>query len=37
LGAYCGDGVTQESEECDDGNPDDGDDCNNACRQLTAE
>jgi cysteine-rich repeat protein len=29
--AMCGDGVTQAAEECDDGNPVDGDDCTNAC------
>ncbi len=30
-GARCGDGVEQPPEECDDGNPDDTDDCTSSC------
>ena len=29
---YCGDGVTQSGEECDDGNDNTTDECNNSCR-----
>lgn len=31
---YCGNNVTEENEECDDGNYDNGDDCTIACRKA---
>jgi cysteine-rich repeat protein len=32
---YCGDGIVQGGEECDDGNIFDDDDCSNSCRATT--
>jgi fibro-slime domain-containing protein len=34
LGEYCGDGIKSGPEDCDDGNRDNDDACNNACRDL---
>ena len=34
LGDYCGDGVAQEDEDCDDGNTLDGDECGSSCRHI---
>ena len=34
LGEYCGDGVLQENEHCDDGNTLDGDGCPSSCRNV---
>jgi cysteine-rich repeat protein len=34
LGAYCGDGIVQAGEDCDDGNLIDGDACPSSCRIL---
>lgn len=34
LTEFCGDGIVQASEFCDDGNRVDGDECNNACRNI---
>ena len=31
---FCGDGVVQSGEDCDDGNRADGDECGSACRNL---
>ncbi|MBP9758963.1 hypothetical protein KBD45_04655 [Candidatus Dojkabacteria bacterium] len=33
---YCGDGITQSGEECDDGNDNTTDECNNSCRFADA-
>jgi cysteine-rich repeat protein len=34
LTEYCGDGIKQPGEDCDDGNRVNDDACNNACRNL---
>ena len=34
---HCGDGYLNEAEECDDGNPDNGDGCSLACRREVSE
>jgi fibro-slime domain-containing protein len=34
TGAYCGDGIEQPGEDCDDGNRLDGDGCGSACRNV---
>ncbi|MEI9940632.1 MAG: DUF4215 domain-containing protein [Pseudomonadota bacterium] len=34
MGEFCGDGIKQGLEDCDDGNTFDGDSCPSSCRIL---